>query len=119
MTALLAAIRFSLSVSLARYTYRPGRFGQMKRLDVEALSPLWWGNGLPPAPATGSGAIEGAVVDECWLSLHHHGLEGLVGGGLALAADPARQLWNQQLEVGAAVGRSIQSGIDLQWAELA
>ena len=115
----IAEIHSTESVSLARYTYRPGRFGQRKRLAESALPPPRWRRGVRAVPATGSGVIEDALVDERWLSLHHHGLEGLVGGGLALAADPARQLWDQQFEVGAAITRSIQSGIDLQWAELA
>ena len=100
--------------------YLPARaFLPWAAFQLGASGPLPLGDRAPSAPAAGNGAIKAAAVDERWLSLHHHGLEGFVGGGLALAADPARQLWDQQLEVGAAVGGAIQAGIDRQRAELA
>ena len=82
-------------------------------LQAGGFCPSPLGDRAPSPPAAGNGTIEVAAVDERWLSLHHHGLEGLVGGRLALAADPARQLWDQQLEVGAAVAGAIQAGIDV------
>jgi len=62
-------------IRIAGSLYLPARvLWPMEALGGGGFGPLPLGTLVPAAPATGSGAIEGAAVDERWLSLYDYGL---------------------------------------------